>query len=196
MKSDIQRYWIDQPSPLQSLHHYHGTNVIAAPCDSTDYTATIYLLSGDVISMVAPMEVLSPGWVETTTNTGGPSVPEVGVMFETTYLSGFTGTTSATVKRVEAQDDGSFTAVIDHWPGTPKYPDPRIAVLTKALEDLIKYSERQICGHEDTHRGGSIWEICDSCGQSWADDRGGKPEFEWPEEIQEANLALAQVKSQ
>ncbi len=33
------------------------------------------------------------------------------------------------------------------------------------------------CEHEDTHRGGSIWTICDQCGKQWADDEGGfKPD--------------------
>jgi hypothetical protein len=33
------------------------------------------------------------------------------------------------------------------------------------------------CEHEDTHRGGAIWTICDQCGKRWADDEGGlKPD--------------------
>ncbi|WP_175739971.1 hypothetical protein [Burkholderia ambifaria] len=51
------------------------------------------------------------------------------------------------------------------------------------LADLLSYAERQICMHENTHRGGAIWEICDDCGAQWADDQGGKPEFQWPKEI-------------
>lgn len=53
----------------------------------------------------------------------------------------------------------------------------------KVLDDLLRYAERQICMHENTHRGGVLWEICDDCGAKWADDEGGKPKFEWPEEI-------------
>lgn len=41
--------------------------------------------------------------------------PVVNVMCETVD-TGVTGTTRLDVKRVELQDDGSFTAVVDHWP--------------------------------------------------------------------------------
>lgn len=47
-----------------------------------------------------------------------------------------------------------------------------LILMTGALADI----ERNTCEHEDTHRGGSIWEICDSCGKKWADDEGGKPD--------------------
>lgn len=53
----------------------------------------------------------------------------------------------------------------------------------RALADILSYAERQICMHENTHRGGAIWDICDDCGAEWADDNGGKPEFKWPKEI-------------
>ncbi|QIN95288.1 hypothetical protein DLP3_125 [Stenotrophomonas phage vB_SmaS_DLP_3] len=41
------------------------------------------------------------------------------------------------------------------------------------LADLLKLVDRETCTHEETHRGGAIWTICDSCGRSWADDKGG-----------------------
>ena len=62
--------------------------------------------------------------------------------------------------------------------------------LREALKHLLSYAERQICEHEETHRGGAIWEICDMCGAKWADDEGGKPEFKWPDEIKAAHAAL------
>ncbi|WP_176476874.1 hypothetical protein [Pseudomonas aeruginosa] len=59
------------------------------------------------------------------------------------------------------------------------------------LHDLVSEVERKTCCHEETHRGGAIWEICDSCGAKWADDEGGKPEFAWPESVDKARAFLA-----
>lgn len=53
------RMWINQPSTLQPLHKYHGTNVLAIP-EAGGYT--IYFLSGDTISMQASSNWLSFGW--------------------------------------------------------------------------------------------------------------------------------------
>lgn len=41
------------------------------------------------------------------------------------------------------------------------------------LADLLKHVDQETCTHEETHRGGAIWTICNSCGRKWADDRGG-----------------------
>lgn len=60
----------------------------------------------------------------------------------------------------------------------------------KALLELVRFAERQICEHTETHRGGAIWEICNQCGCRWADDEGGKPEFVEPVEITNARNAL------
>jgi ribosomal protein L37AE/L43A len=49
----------------------------------------------------------------------------------------------------------------------------RIEYLELALKDMLKYYDRETCQHEDTHRGGAIWTICDGCGRKWADDEGG-----------------------
>lgn len=65
------------------------------------------------------------------------------------------------------------------------------AQLLEALNCLIGWAESVICQHNDTHRGGVIWEICDDCGLSWADDMGGKPEFSWPGEVEAARAAIA-----
>jgi hypothetical protein len=51
-------------------------------------------------------------------------------------------------------------------------------ILEEALQHLKKvltHAEQNTCLHEETHRGGVLWEICDSCGMKWADDKGGKP---------------------
>ena len=81
------------------------------------------------------------------------------------------------------------------WPVWPLYASPPASPdvdgLVKALTNLLSYAERQICTHEETHRGGAIWEICDMCGAKWADDEGGKPDFEWPAEIEAARGLLA-----
>jgi hypothetical protein len=53
-----------------------------------------------------------------------------------------------------------------------------IALLRKALFACMTHIEINTCAHEETHRGGVLWEICDSCGMKWADDEGGKPKFQ------------------
>ena len=63
--------------------------------------------------------------------------------------------------------------------------------LAEALREFALYADADICRHESTSRGGVLWEICNDCGMRWADDRGGKPEFELPSPIVEAQEALA-----
>ena len=64
------------------------------------------------------------------------------------------------------------------------------ARLRDALKGLLDYSERYTCKHEETHRGGFLWEICDVCGDKWADDMGGKTEWRDPPEWVAARAAL------
>ena len=64
------------------------------------------------------------------------------------------------------------------------------ARLREALKGLLDYSERYTCKHEETHRGGFLWEICDVCGDKWADDMGGKTEWKDPPEWVAARAAL------
>ena len=45
-------------------------------------------------------------------------------------------------------------------------------VLT-ALWTLLDHVDAETCVHEELHRGGTIWTICDGCGRKWADDEGG-----------------------
>lgn len=60
------------------------------------------------------------------------------------------------------------------------------------LEKVLQHAEQETCLHEETHRGGDIWEICDCCGMQWADDRGGKPEdaHEYPKVLRDARTFL------
>ena len=61
----------------------------------------------------------------------------------------------------------------------------------EVIAGLVYEVERNVCTHEETHRGGFLWEICDMCGARWADDMGGKPEFKWPEIVEKARDMLA-----
>lgn len=68
---------------------------------------------------------------------------------------------------------------------------PMVCVPVELLRALVREIERETCTHEETHRGGTIWEICDLCGARWADDRGGKPEFSWSPAVEQARECLA-----
>jgi hypothetical protein len=63
--------------------------------------------------------------------------------------------------------------------------------LRAALRALLKRDQGNTCQHENTHRGGTNWEICDTCGAKWADDEGGRPEWQDPPEWSLAEEALA-----
>lgn len=62
--------------------------------------------------------------------------------------------------------------------------------LVDALEALLERDEQNTCRHENTHRGGAIWEICDDCGAQWADGQGGKPEWKEPQEWVDARIVI------
>ena len=64
------------------------------------------------------------------------------------------------------------------------------ARLRDALKNLLSYAERNKCHHENTHRGGIIWTICNDCGGKWADDQGGLKPYCEPVEITAARQAL------
>ena len=64
-------------------------------------------------------------------------------------------------------------------------------VLRKALVNLVTHVERETCTHEETHRGGAIWTICDSCGKKWADDEGGFQPYQEPPALYAAYEALS-----
>lgn len=48
-----------------------------------------------------------------------PTPPSINAQFEVVE-GGITGSTDAPVKRVELQDDGSYTVIIDYWPIPPE----------------------------------------------------------------------------
>ena len=64
------------------------------------------------------------------------------------------------------------------------------------LDGILDYACMHLCCHEDTHRGGAIWEICDHCGMKWADDEGGKPEdaHDIPQAINDGYDLLAEIR--
>ena len=67
----------------------------------------------------------------------------------------------------------------------------KLLIDRELLERVLREYERQVCTHEETYRGGSIWEICTMCNAKWADDEGGKPEFKWPKHIDDLRAILA-----
>ena len=78
----------------------------------------------------------------------------------------------------------------DYWEATAHKYKAENARLREALKRLLDHSERNTCQHEETHRGGFLWEICDGCGAKWADDMGGKTEWKDPPEWVAARAAL------
>lgn len=105
---------------------------------------------------------------------------------------------------IDADDDGHF---VDLYPDRTfklehkaRYHPPKPAAQPAAdfrpvLEALLRYAEQRTCWHEETHRGGAIWEICDACGAKWADDEGGKPEWVEPVELENARALLASTEA-
>jgi hypothetical protein len=79
-------------------------------------------------------------------------------------------------------------------PGPNAEGDARLMAASRELLDalvgLLRRDEGNTCQHEDTHRGGVLWEICDQCGAMWADDEGGKPEWKDPPEWEAARRAI------
>ena len=66
--------------------------------------------------------------------------------------------------------------------------------VVKTVPALISLASRQVCSHDETYRGGTIWEICSMCGAKWADDEGGKPDFVEPAEITAAEIAYREYR--
>lgn len=67
------------------------------------------------------------------------------------------------------------------------------ADLLEALTAVLRRDQRNTCQHDETHRGGVLWTICDACGAKWADDEGGKPDWEDPPEWTAAYAAIAKA---
>lgn len=89
--------------------------------------------------------------------------------------------------------DGDFDVMRDAADALAQQSAPVAPVgVEELVRDLVREIERNTCAHEDTHRGGAIWEICNACGEKWADDRGGRPEFQWPDCVERAREWLSQ----
>mgnify|MGYP003575130309 CR=1 FL=1 len=69
-------------------------------------------------------------------------------------------------------------------------------VVREALAALLDHVDRETCTHEETHRGGFIWTICDQCGRKWADDQGGFVPHTDPPAVARARLICEGVASQ
>lgn len=95
--------------------------------------------------------------------------------------------------------EGEARRMIDlvrtHVPASQEAPAAQKDALT-IIEALVGYIEQHTCTHEQTHRGGAIWEICDDCGKHWADDEGGKPAFEWAAVVVNARSYLDAARKQ
>lgn len=66
----------------------------------------------------------------------------------------------------------------------------------EALAALLDHVDRETCTHEETHRGGFIWTICDQCGRKWADDQGGFVPHSDPPAVARARLICEGLASQ
>ena len=72
---------------------------------------------------------------------------------------------------------------------------PSLYAIAAALDGALNEWARNTCTHEETHRGGVLWTICDHCGAKWADDRGGFQPWQEPERITTAYSVLARVRA-
>lgn len=71
---------------------------------------------------------------------------------------------------------------------------PQDQDLRTALTDVLREYDRGICEHEETHRGGFIWTICDQCGRKWADDEGGfQPHVDPPAVVRAREILCQEV---
>lgn len=66
--------------------------------------------------------------------------------------------------------------------------------LLAALKAVLERDRQRTCLHEETYRGGAIWEICHLCGVKWADDQGGKPADSAPKEWAQAESAITSAE--
>lgn len=131
-------------------------------------------------------EKATPGpWLTNDRNTSTPF--DISIKNGTCFCQIGWGTKRQDITHIAANDPPTVIATIDELLRLRG----ENARLKEALENLLRFAECQICYHESTHRGGSIWTICDDCGAKWADDEGGKPEFKEPNEIVNARKALA-----
>jgi hypothetical protein len=62
----------------------------------------------------------------------------------------------------------------------------------RVLKNLLDHVDKETCVHENTHRGGTLWTICDDCGRKWADDEGGFVPYKDAPAVAKARAALNQ----
>lgn len=65
----------------------------------------------------------------------------------------------------------------------------------KSLIEIVRYAQHLNCTHDNTYRGGAIWEVCKDCGSQWADDCGGKPPYKVPPAIAAAKATIVAIKA-
>ena len=70
----------------------------------------------------------------------------------------------------------------------------KLAIAVDVIKSLLERDEENTCQHENTERGGVLWEICLDCGCKWADDEGGKPVWKDPQEWVDARALLAELE--
>jgi len=85
------------------------------------------------------------------------------------------------------------------WATTPTDAQPKAArpvgeeALREALKGVLFEYDRNTCAHEETHRGGSLWTICDQCGRKWADDEGGFQPYADPTAVANARKIVCEL---
>lgn len=58
----MERCWINAPSTLQPVHHWHGRNVIVDRGDRDGVCVTVYFTEGQIISAMIPSMYLAKGY--------------------------------------------------------------------------------------------------------------------------------------
>lgn len=58
----MRRAWINQPSTLQSCHHWHGERVLTADKPSGATAQVWFARNTPLISAEVPVNALSAGW--------------------------------------------------------------------------------------------------------------------------------------
>ena len=90
---------------------------------------------------------------------------------------------------------GDLRGVLSLIPSpTPSPAIPDREEILGVLRALIRHVEDSECQHEDTHRGGAIWTICDGCGKKWADDEGGFVPYAEPAPLIRARSLIAKLE--
>ena len=72
--------------------------------------------------------------------------------------------------------------------------DPLAKEAAESLEYALNELGKTVCLHEETHRAGAIWTICDQCERKWADDRNPFTPYREPPELTQAYSTLTKLK--